>query len=255
MLSFFQTLFMGDPGVRSRQREHPEIKLQIINFYRVWRNKGYRDFGLERLIRLFLVASQFFFPGLYIRHLGVKAGGFLGRRLAIEMYIVLKMSIPALILLTNFHCSPWVLFLIGYLTLETMLYLSSMIFLSFQFSPVISYLRSLVSIFINFMEISLNYGLLYLAADQNFPHFFNQPFDSGLHAVYFSFITSATIGYGDLYPVHSLARVMVLSQVLFSFVFIGVIFNRFAAKAHERGEYSHLPGSSRSSDRKQSFRA
>lgn len=240
---------MGNPGVRSRQREHPEIKLQIINFYRIWRNKGYRDFGLERLIRLFLAASQFFFPGLYIRHLGVISGGFLGRRLATELYILLKLSFPLFILMSDSHCSLLLVVLIGYFTLETMLYLSSMIFLSFQFSPVVSYRRSLVSIFINFLEISLNYGVIYLAAAQNFPGFFNQPFDSGLHAVYFSFITSATIGYGDLFPVHSLARIMVLSQVLFSFVFIGVIFNRFAAKAHENGDYSRIPAKNSRSNR------
>ena len=109
MKSFFLTLFMGNAAVRSREREYPEIKLQIINLYRVWRNKGYRDFGLERIIRLFLVASQFLFPGVYIRHLGVKYGGFLGKRLATELYILVKLLLP--ILFFNTHFLPaWALF-------------------------------------------------------------------------------------------------------------------------------------------------
>ena len=237
LYSFLKTLFMGHSDVRSRENEHPEIKVQIINFYRVWRNKGYRDFGLERIIRLFLVGSQFFFPGLYIRHFGARAGGFLGRRLVTEFYIILKL----LFLLADWTLSPILCVIIAYFMVETMLYLTSMIFLSFQFSPIISYRRSLISIFINFHEISLGYGLLYFSGEQHIPYFFNQNFDSGLHAVYFSYITSATIGYGDVYPVHGLARMLVLSQVVFSFVFIGLIFNFFASRVHEQGEYSRMP--------------
>jgi hypothetical protein len=233
---------MGNAEVRSRQREHPEIKLQIINFYRVWRNKGYRDFGLERIIRLFLVGIQFFFPGLYIRHIGGKYGGFLGRRLATEIYILLKLTFPVLILFFGWQGHLLLILLAAYLMLETMLYLTSMIFLSVQFSHIISYRRSLISLFVNFMEISVSYGCIYLAGAKEFPGFFNHPFDSGMHAVYFSFITSATIGYGDLFPVHHLARLLVLSQVVFSFVFIGLIFNFFASKAHEPGDYSRIPG-------------
>jgi hypothetical protein len=66
-------------------------------------------------------------------------------------------------------------------------------------------------------------------------------FDSSLHAVFFSFITSATVGYGDITPVHPMARILVLGQVVFSFIFIGLIFNFFASRAHERGDYSRLP--------------
>ena len=232
---------MGNATVRSRERVHPEIKLQILNVYRVWRNKHYRDFGLERIIRLFLICIQFFFPGLYIRHIGGRIGGFLGRRLATEFFILAKLVIPVAVLLLDVDASFWLVGLMLYLMTETMLYLTSIIFLSFEFSPTISYRRSLISFFINFMEISFSFGMLYLTGDQHIPGFFSQNFDSGLHAVFFSFITSATVGYGDIYPIHPLARVLVLSQVVFSFIFIGVIFNYFSSRAHERGEYSHLP--------------
>lgn len=242
MQSFLITLFMGNPEVRSRERGYPEIKLQIINLYRIWRNKGYRDFGLERLMRLFLAGVQFVFPGLYIRHFGGKYGGFLGRRMVTELYILIKFLIPSTLILLDRPVGAGWIFLVSYLMLETMLYLTSMIFLSNQFSSIVSYRRSLISLFINFMEISVSYGCIYLAGAKDFPEFFNHPFDSGMHAVYFSFITSATIGYGDLFPVHHLARLLVLSQVVFSFVFIGLIFNFFASKAHEPGDYSRMPG-------------
>jgi hypothetical protein len=242
MLQFFKTLLMGNELVRSNQREHPEIRVQVINLYRVWRNKGYRDFGIERLIRLFLIASQFVFPGLYVRHIGAKYGGFLGRRLAVEIYILFKLMLPVLVFAGDFGAGMPLLMLIAYLLVETMLYLTSLIFLSFQFSAIVSYRRSLISLFINFMEISLNYGLVYFSLAKCYKDFFNKSFDSGLEAVYFSFITSATIGYGDIFPVHTLARVLVLSQVVFSFVFIGLIFNYFAARAHLGGDYSHIPG-------------
>jgi hypothetical protein len=240
-INFLKTLFMGNEFVRSNERVHPEIKLQIINVYRVWRNKGYRDFGLERLIRLFLVSVQFVFPGLYIRHLGSKIGGFMGRRLATEMYILFKLSLPLLILISTVKANLFLGFLVSYLILETMLYLTSLIFLSFEFSPTISFRRSLITLFVNFMEISIGFAVVYLIGDQYFTNFFSMKFDSSLHAVFFSFITSATVGYGDITPVHSIARILVLGQVVFSFIFIGLIFNFFASRAHERGDYSRLP--------------
>lgn len=239
--SFLSSLLMGNAAVRSKERVHPEIKKQILNVYRVWRNKGYRDFGLERIIRLLLVSTQFLFPGLYIRHFGGVYGGFLGRRLATEFYILLKLVIPLLVLGFEYHASLFLVILVAWLMLETMLYLTSLIFLAFEFSPTISYRRSLISIFINFLEISTSFGMLYYSCDHVFQNFFSQRFDSGLHAVFFSFITSATVGYGDIYPTHPLARSMVLTQVVFSFIFIGLIFNYFSARAHERGEYGHLP--------------
>ena len=232
---------MGNEFVRSNERVHPEIKLQIINVYRVWRNKGYRDFGLERLIRLFLVSVQFVFPGLYIRHLGGKIGGFMGRRLATEMYILFKLSLPVLILISTVKANLFLCFLVSYLILETMLYLTSLIFLSFEFSPTISFRRSLITLFVNFLEISIGFAVVYLIGDQYFTNFFSMKFDSSLHAVFFSFITSATVGYGDITPVHPMARILVLGQVVFSFIFIGLIFNFFASRAHERGDYSRLP--------------
>lgn len=240
-LNFLKTLFMGNEFVRSNERVHPEIKLQIINVYRVWRNKGYRDFGLERLIRLFLVSVQFVFPGLYIRHFGGKIGGFMGRRLTTELYILFKLFLPLLVLYSDDNANLFFVFLVSYLMLETMLYLTSLIFLAFEFSPTISFRRSLITLFINFMEISIGFAVVYLAGDQHFPSFFSKKFESGLHAVFFSFITSATVGYGDITPVHPLARILVLGQVVFSFIFIGLIFNYFASRAHERGEYSRLP--------------
>jgi len=241
ILNFLKTLFMGNQFVRSNESVHPEIKLQIINVHRVWRNKGYRDFGLERLIRLFLVSVQFLFPGLYIRHFGGKIGGFLGRRLATELYILFKLSLPGLVLFSSVKPHLFFVFLVSYLILETMLYLTSLIFLSFEFSPTISFRRSLITLFVNFMEISIGFAVVYLIGDQYFLHFFSMRFDSSLHAVFFSFITSATVGYGDITPVHPIARVLVLGQVVFSFIFIGLIFNFFASRAHERGEYSRLP--------------
>lgn len=232
---------MGNSNVRSRERVHPEIRKQVLNVYRVWRNKTYRDFGLERIIRLLLVSTQFVFPGLYIRHIGGRLGGFLGRRLATEFYIIGKLIFPFFILWFNHHASPVLMVLVVYLMLETVLYLTSIIFLSSEFTPTISYRRSIIGIFINFLEISMSFAMLYLAGDYYYEGFFSQRFDSGLHALFFSFITSATVGYGDIYPIHPIARILVLSQVILSFVFIGLIFNYFSSRAHERGEYSHLP--------------
>ena len=97
IVRFFNTLFLGHEDIRHTGPSHPEIQTQALNIIRIWRNKHYKDFGMERLIRLFLVIFQFAFPGLYIRHIFGKLG-LVGKKIGTEIYVVSKLLFPLVIL-------------------------------------------------------------------------------------------------------------------------------------------------------------
>jgi len=53
-------------------------------------------------------------------------------------------------------------------------------------------------------------------------------------ALYFTVVTASTIGYGDITPVGQNARVVVMLQVLYNFVFIAAALTAFTTRMRER---------------------
>jgi len=53
-------------------------------------------------------------------------------------------------------------------------------------------------------------------------------------ALYFTIVTASTIGYGDITPVGQSARVVVMLQVLYNFVFIAAALTAFTTRMRER---------------------
>ena len=52
-------------------------------------------------------------------------------------------------------------------------------------------------------------------------------------AIYFSFVTLSTIGYGDITPIDAIARVMVIAEIIFGVVLLLFAFSEFAAYSPE----------------------
>ena len=77
----------------SNHKLKPAIKNQAKNVKRIWNNKTYKDFGIERILRLFLVSIQFIFPALYIRHIS-GLFGLLQRKIFVELYVLIKLCLP-----------------------------------------------------------------------------------------------------------------------------------------------------------------
>lgn len=208
------------------------VKRQVSILKRIWNNEGYYDFGIERIIRLFLVASQFIFPGLYIKELFGRYGH-LGRMIGVEFYVLLKLAMPLLLFRFDLIQADWVFYLMSYMMVETILYLSSLIYLTDVLNRPSTIRRSMTLMLINYVELGLEYAVLYAHFNVRIPGFFLHHLQRDLDAIYFSFVTSATVGYGDNYPVHYTGRLLVISQLFLFLVFVGLFVNFFSTKIHE----------------------
>ena len=227
---FAKILVMGK--VKDSKQLKPALNKHWYNTQRIWRNIHYKDFGIERLIRLFLAFSLFLFPGLYVKHLSGKFG-LIPRKLSVELYVIFKFLLPLLFFKLHLTSNIIIVYITIYFTIETVLYLASMIYLGDIMGNPITYRRSLTMLFINYVEIGLGYAVVYYYFNFTIAGFFNIKLQSAIQAIYFSFTTAATIGLGEIHPETNLGRFMVLTQVFLFFIFVGLFLNFYSSKVHE----------------------
>jgi hypothetical protein len=237
---FIRTLLLGQEHSQPTNKLRPALKNQWLNVKRIWTNEHYNDFGLERIIRLTLAISLFAFPGLYIRAFFGKFG-LLGRKLGVELYVLIKLFLPIIFFKLNWTDNLAVAVFSGIMAFETVLYLATLIFLSNEFARPISYRRSLTTLFINYIEVCLNYGVIYSYCNSAIPNFFKEKLTTDLQAVYFSFATSATVGYGDIVTTNAFGQYLVISQIILFLVFVALFINFFASKVQDPTYYNAKP--------------
>jgi hypothetical protein len=156
---FLKVMFIGK-GDYGNKKLRPAIQNQWTNFETVWNDKKDQSFGIERIIRTLLALQPFLFPALYIRHFGGK-GGILTRKLFIELYVLFKFAFPFGILFFGQYQQHFALLVVAYLMIETIFYLSGLVFLSDIYIEPISYKRSLILLLINYVETTMGFAVLY----------------------------------------------------------------------------------------------
>ena len=98
---------------------------------------------------------------------------------------------------------------------ETILYVPTLIFASDIYGRPRSYRRSMLLLFLNYMEITFAFAAIYATGV-----YLNRPFEHWIDPIYFSFITSATIGFGDYHPASTLGRILVSIQTIVFLIFV-----------------------------------
>ena len=223
MKQFLSKLFFGKPEY-NKPIKHTAYQAHWMNLRKIWNNEKHQDIGFEKLLRLFLVTIEIIFPGIHIRNFFGKFG-IIKRNVAIEFFVLFKTSLPLFFLVTGLYKHMSAVIISSYLMAETICYVSSLIFVSDMFVKPRSYRRNILMLFFNYMEISLSfaviYGGLHLLGDQPLSYF---------DYIYFSIVTSTTIGYGDLHPVGTLGKMMVCTQAVLVLAFILLFLNFFGSK-------------------------
>ncbi|MDA9555262.1 ion channel [Pelobium sp.] len=223
MKSNFGKIIKGDYSFQ--QGEHSGYKLQFIKIREVWNGKNPDDYGILRIFRLTLVSSLLFFPGVLIDEL-FRSASSLTRKLMVELYVLIKVAMPLVVLVNKWYLNSFVYYFMIYLLIETYIYLFSKIFLSDQHFKT-STMRTLILLILNFLESGLTFSMIYLAGN-----YLNITPHNVVDAIYYSFVTSSTIGYGDIYPITREGKLIVVTQILSSISFIVLFFNFFSGKAN-----------------------
>jgi len=119
-----------------------------------------------------------------------------------------------------------------YLLIESFCYISALIFISDELVKPRSYRRSVLLLVVGYFQITLGFAVIYAGL-----HLLNSNAKTPFDYVYFSFVTSATIGFGDTFPVANFGKVLVCLQSLFFFVFVGVFISYFNSKVNPKDYY------------------
>lgn len=232
MKSILKKLFLGNLSKIEKPEFNP-VQKRIQNINAIWNNNHQNDNGIEKLVRLFLSSSQLLFPGVYIKYLAYLIG-YEYRDLALDFYVLLKVLFPLLILMNHWQEFNFVIWLMIYVLLETVLYIPTLIFASDMISKPNSYKRSMLLLFLNYVEIIFSFAVLYSCGN-----YLNQPFHHWFDAIYFSTINSASIGYGDFYPVTTIGRVLATAQAFLFLFFVVLFMNFFTTKIKSKGYFDN----------------
>ena len=229
-MNFLKKLLLGKVSKNYIPKYNP-IQKRILNIQSIWNNDHQEDNGIEKIVRLFLSSSQLIFPGIYIKYLASKIG-YEYEDLAMDFYVLAKVIFPIVILTNHLESDHFLIYFLIYILLETVLYIPTLIFASDLFARPRSYKRSMLLLFFNYIEIVVSFAVLYTLGDN-----MNQPFNHWFDAVYFSIISSNSIGYGDYYPITTFGKILVSLQAMFFLSFVILFLNFFSTKVKSKGYF------------------
>lgn len=219
---------MNEQGLdQPPHKSHPRnpYKVQAENIRKLWRHEDpvSQIFGIEWLWMMILAVVVFMLPITAIRWIA----GLLGlknRKVAIEAYAIVK-PIFLICLLSFCPLSKFSIIAACFSLFDLYSYLLGLLFLRYLYKAPVSYGRSIILLGINYVESTVSFSLLYLSLGGVLKN--GATLSSAVDAVYFSVITSATVGYGDIAPGENLAKIVVMAQVCTSFVFVTTVLSSF----------------------------
>ena len=230
MPNFVSKLVFGKSSLEPRTKSDV-LGRRVRNLKAIWDNEHQDDIGLERIVRLLLALSQFVFLGSYIKHLFGRRGVAF-QDLSVDCFVLAKIAFPLSVLYFGWQDNYICYAVIVWFLLETMMYVPTLIFASDIFARPRSYRRSMLLLFLNYIEIVCGFGVLYARGN-----YLNKRAEHWFDPVYFSFITSVTVGFGDYYPVTPLGKALVCVQSTVILIFVVLFINFYSNRIESRGYF------------------
>lgn len=175
--------------------------------------------GIQYIFRNILHITRVLFPWFWIHAFSLN---YQQKNKITELYIALKVFI--LILLLFFHSNLTRTFVLSiYFLCDMVHHLLDRIY-----HKQMSLRKNFVHLIFNALEIILCYAVMYdylwlIGSEWVANH-------SALDMFYFSTVTFATVGYGDMGPINTLGRMLVASQISVSLLFIVIICSSFVSQ-------------------------
>ncbi|MGE5389467.1 MAG: ion channel [Deltaproteobacteria bacterium] len=98
---------------------------------------------------------------------------------------------------------------------------------------------------ISFSSITVGFSAIYMELVRLDPHSFVGMHD-GVSSLYFSLVTFATVGYGDIYPLSMVAKLLVMTEVMASMILLPLVIaitiayiikRKYQGEHNEKGEF------------------
>lgn len=236
--NWIQLLLFGQPRSRRYEHSHHAVR-HIINIIKqVWNNELHSDFGIERIARLVVACLLLLSLGLHIKSLFANSPKYVAKSV-VDLYVISKLLLPVLVFGMNWFAHPIVVWISCYMIAETLVYVVSLIYLSHEYSRPISDRRSFTLLIINYVQIVLDFAVIYHYLYLSDSQFLQGHYLGRVSAVYFSFVTSATIGFGDITPHGHIGKIMVMIQAIVFVLFVTLFLSYFGSQLKRRGEHHH----------------
>jgi voltage-gated potassium channel Kch len=204
------------PSAQSPYSKHAKLIRRLCNVHDPELSKVLL---LERLVLLCLSIVFFLCPSMLVRFLGGLVGR-TTRKIAIELYVLGKTAASFALLFGGLWNASWHPALSVALLIDLFVNIIAIVLMRGLWRAPLSLNRTLISLGFNFLEFTAWFAGLYL--------YFHSLSQDGVSicdpsaAYYFSVVTAATVGYGDIIP-SSNGRWLVVSEIFCSSLFLAII--------------------------------
>ena len=197
---------------------------------KIWEGEDYPNFGIERLLMLFLALYPFVSVGLYLRDIFRNGRYEINRKLITDAYVIFNLLLPLSVMFFGLYKYSWVVYVCLYFAIETLVTLLTMLFLNIP--SAISYRRNLLCLFLNFLQYAAVFAILYMFWPDDFKLVTEDGWEmiQPLQAYYLSIETLTTVGFGDISPTGNKGYIVLIIQMTISLLLICLLFTSFVAK-------------------------
>lgn len=180
---------------------------------------------IEQWIEIILCLVKLCMPWFWIRN--ICGNNYNLRNKVLERYMLIKLIILCLLIIW-YPSAPQLSVVVAlYFLIDIIQHFLGLIFLSNVYTSMPSLKKNFAHLGINVLEIVWWFAVLYLYSGAIGSWWV--AIHDAVSSLYFSMVTFATVGYGDIWPINTLWKIMVACQISVSFLFITIICSSFVS--------------------------